>query len=111
MKLPSFCIVMALALILAILAWVESTEYQAWNQSLAEHQKLETGLVQAEHFDAITQGLLQRIGNDSRRDPALVEILDKHGIRVVENPPRLPGNPANASTPALSPSSPPSPTP
>ncbi len=86
MKLVPFSILTAFALIFAILTVAESGMYQAWEKAVFKQKDLQSRVVYYQRLNAFTEQVLRRLAVDSQRDPAIADLLKKHGIKVVISP-------------------------
>ncbi|MDD5262589.1 MAG: hypothetical protein PHD76_12155 [Methylacidiphilales bacterium] len=73
---------LGLSLVFATLVVAQTVVYRAWDVAYAQQLDYQAKLAQADRFNSFPEQLVRRIAVDSTRDPALVEILKKHGIIV-----------------------------
>ncbi len=100
MKLWSFCLLTALALLYAGLTIGETVTYRRWEQALNNQKDIQAKMNYFQNMSRVLDNLLHRMAYDSLRDPALAQMLKDHKINVVVN-----GVPTASGTPTTPPTS------
>jgi hypothetical protein len=95
MNVGKFSLLLFLSLVIAILIFLEIACEQQVAYLTYQVSVNEARISQARQQNELLRQLVQRIAIESQRDPALLEILAKRGIRLS----RGPGPGANPTTP------------
>jgi len=104
MKLFSFCILTALALLYAGLTVAETITYRKWEQAVGEQKEIQLKVQFFQNQNRVINSLLRRMAYDSLHDPALAQFLKEKKIKVVVNDVANPGTvaPSGVNNPSSS---------
>lgn len=82
-----FLTVMGLAVMVALLTLMETWMYKRWLAASYEQRDVQTKLLMAQRQKTFCDQFLRRLALESQRDPALLDLLKKHRLKVtVANP-------------------------
>jgi len=104
MRLVSFCILTALALLYAGLTLAETKMYQKWERALNDQKIIQTKIAFYQHLNGQIQTLLREMALASKQDPAMAALLKENKINVVYSAPvSVKGNQSPEASPVAVP--------
>jgi hypothetical protein len=108
MNVGKFWLLMFLSVVIAILVFLETTCENQVISLTYQMSRAEAQVAQARQQNEMLRQLIQRVAIESQRDPALMDLLTKRGIRFSRpstggatpaQPGTAPSEPTSSSTP------------
>jgi len=106
MKIASFSLLTALALLYAGLTLAETMTYHKWEQAINDQKYTQAEVAYFDHLNMVLDEMVRRMAIASQHDPVMAQLLKEHNINVVvDNGSAQPAPVGFDTTPPVNPSS------